>query len=314
MRSIIFLFKIPFVFLLCFLFYFQFCLIYISFINIPVKNEKSVISYKNSKNPEDYDARVSSYYNYFPSRQSIRNTYGKNNVKFKYIFEKGKERDISHCFLFSIGYREDLVLNQMVDFESFFHKDIIRIPIYDEYRKTANKIVITLHLLDQMTIPFKFVIKSDDDIFLKINKIIPLLHHFKKENVFIGSIINKGIPIRNVNHKWYVSKEDYPYDFYKPYMQGFCYIFRRSILNTITKRHYTVPLIPMEDIHISYLVTESGYNLSDAKFLRYCTNFHGCKDSHSIDIGRNLLRRKYILNLHKKEYSWLCMQLFFKLV
>ncbi|KAF1741571.1 hypothetical protein MXB_3196, partial [Myxobolus squamalis] len=252
-----------------------------------ITHTSDVFNY-NCKNNAETVIFVISDPNNYALRQNIRNSYGKNNVKFKYMFENGTQRDISHCFLFSIGYREDIVLNNMVDFESFIYNDIIRIPIYDTYRKTANKIVLTLYLLDQMEIPFKFVIKTNDYIFLKINKLIPLLHNLKNENVFFGYVSNNAQPIRIANHKWYVSKEDYPYDVYKPYVLGSCYIFRRSILNTIIRRHYKVPLIPMEDIHISYLVTESGYNLTDLRSLYYCYMADGCKNSLIIDIGRNL--------------------------
>ncbi|KAF1744172.1 hypothetical protein MXB_4400 [Myxobolus squamalis] len=322
MRSCKFFFKRLLLLLLLILLYQQFSLLYYSVILIPVGFQKVKITNKSLEAPKEIsksypDHKISEFYDYFPSRisleksfknyllrQDIRNSYGKNNVLFKYAFENEKLANISHCFLFSIGYRDDLVINQQVDFESFTHRDIVRVPIYDEYRKTANKIILTLYLLDQMEIPFKFVLKTDDDIFLKINKIIPLLHNLKDDNVFIGHVVHNSIPIRDSSNKWYVSKEDYPSKYYKPYLMGSCYIFRRTIIDTIAKKHYTVPLIPMEDIHVSYLVTGSGYYLSDSRHFYHCNSFYQCKDSYIVDMGRNLFRRKYIMSRFKQDFAY----------
>ncbi|KAF1743102.1 hypothetical protein MXB_2961 [Myxobolus squamalis] len=250
----------------------------------------------NCKNNAETVIFVLSDPNNFLLRQDIRNSYGKNNVKFKYMFENGEKQNISHCFLFSIGYREDIDINNNVDFEAFIYKDIIRIPTYEEYRNIVNKVIITLYLLDKMEIPFKFVLKTDDDIFLMINKIIPLIHNLKNESVFVGHVINGAIPIRNSNHKWYVSKEEYPNDFYESYLQGSCYIIRRSILNTVIKRHETVPLISIEDIYISSLVTGSGFEVTDSIFFTYCNYLDDCENSYIIDLGRHLVERNFIIN------------------
>ncbi|KAF0985446.1 hypothetical protein HZS_1216, partial [Henneguya salminicola] len=54
-------------------------------------------------------------------REDIRNTYGKNHVKYKYKLNSKNlnSSKISHCFLFSIGYINDLLVNQQVDYEAF---------------------------------------------------------------------------------------------------------------------------------------------------------------------------------------------------
>ncbi|KAF0990677.1 hypothetical protein HZS_4186 [Henneguya salminicola] len=239
-------------------------------------------------------------------REDIRNTYGKNRVKYKYNFNPKniKNNNISHCFLFSIGYRHNPKVNLKVDFEAYIKKDILRIPVIDQYRKTANKIILTLYLLDKMKISFKFILKSDDDIFLKINDIIPYLNTLKESDLFIGKVLIGNKAIRNKNHKWYVGKSSHSNSYYEPYVNGACYILRRNIIDSVVKRHYTVPLIPMEDIHISYLVTGLGYKLTDSKLFIYCSGNSKCTDSFIVDIGRNIQKRRSFIKEFKDSIEY----------
>ncbi|KII72684.1 Beta-1,3-galactosyltransferase 1 [Thelohanellus kitauei] len=234
-------------------------------------------------------------------RQHIREKYGMNDND-NYSPSDTESGNVYHCFLFSIGYRDDVALNQQVDYEAYIHKDIIRVPILDEYRETAHKIILTLYLLDRMNHSFKYALKSDDDIFLRINKIIPDLRKLGKKHVFIGHKIVGAIPIRNNTHKWFVDEKDYPGDIYNPYLNGPCYIMRRSIIRDVSIAHYNTTLIPMEDIHISYLVSGLGYDLTDSPHYYHCLHFIFCKNSYIVDVGRNLFRRNYIWKRLKKDF------------
>ncbi|KII72682.1 Beta-1,3-galactosyltransferase 1 [Thelohanellus kitauei] len=253
----------------------------------------SVIDY-NCRDDAEVVIFIISDPNHYLLRQDIRETYGKNHVSYKYSFSEALPRNVSHCLLFSIGYRDDITLNQQVDYEAYIYNDIIRIPIFDVYRETAHKIIFTLHLLDRLKHNFEYVLKSDDDIFLKINKIIPDLHYLEKKHVFIGHLVEGATPIRNKNNKWYVSEDDFSEDVYAPYLMGSCYIFRRSIIQNLTIAHYNTTLIPMEDVHISYLVTSLGYNLTNSPHYHHCINFLDCKNSYIVDMGRNMFRRNYL--------------------
>ncbi|KII69193.1 Beta-1,3-galactosyltransferase 1 [Thelohanellus kitauei] len=239
--------------------------------------------------------------NHYLIRQDIRATYGKNHVNYKYAFSKTHKKNISHCCLYSIGYRDDIAVNQQVDYEAYTHRDILRIPVLDAYRETANKIILTPYLLDQMNNSFEYVLKSDDDTFLKINKIIPYLQNLEKEHVFIGHKWIEGPAIRNKSHKWYVSEDDHPGDVFKPYLSGSCYIFRRNIIHNVSLEHYRTSLIPMEDIHISYLVSNLGYNITNSPYFYYCTNYSQCNHSYAVQIGHDLFVRKMLYKFLKAD-------------
>lgn len=98
-------------------------------------------------------------------RKQIRSTFAKNLKKFKYEKIGNKTKDYSHCFLFSIGYKNFEDIDRKVDEEYSIYKDIIRIPLHDVYSKLVYKVIATLHALDQTGANFEMVLKIDDDIY-----------------------------------------------------------------------------------------------------------------------------------------------------
>lgn len=235
-------------------------------------------------------------------RRNIRESFGNNKKKYKYENLGNKTINNYHCTIFSIGYLNDPNLNQVVDYESFIYRDILRIPIFEEYHLTVHKIILTLFLLNQVTYNFKNIIKINDDILLKINKLIPYIMGINKNEVFVGEVIKNQIPERDPKQKWYVSETEYPANVFKPFLNGACYVLNRSIINDIVEKHYSLKTIPIENIHISYLVTESGYSLSNSNYIWQCIKAD-CEKSYVIDIGRDSFLRKILLDKYRKEYE-----------
>lgn len=239
----------------------------------------------------------------FLLRRDIRESFGKNNKKFKYENLGKNAANYSHCLLFSIGYKKDQNINQMVDYESYINKDIIRIPLLDGYYKLSQKVILTLHVLNQMESNFEMIFKTDDDMFLKINKLVSYILSLDKNIVFIGDLLKSENPIRNPRHKNYISYEDYSDDHFKPFLRGAGYAIRRSIITDIVNRHYMVHSIPNEDVHIGHLVQYFGYNLTHSNRLQYCGEYFYCRQSYIFNIGKKYFRRRYVLKIHKKEYE-----------
>ncbi|KII64751.1 Beta-1,3-galactosyltransferase 1 [Thelohanellus kitauei] len=263
-----------------------------------IRYVKSVFNYNCPKETEVVILIISDPTHYL-IRHNIRETYGKNRASYHYTFSNPILINLKYYFLFSVGYRDDIALNQQVDLEAHIYNDIIRVPIFDTYREMAHKIIFTLYLLDKTNRSFEYVLKTDDDIFLKLNKIVPYLHSLEKNHVFIGYKAVGFIPLRDINNKWYVSERDYPNDVYEPFLLGFCYIFRRNIIQELTMAHYNSSLILMEDIHISYLVTSLGYNLTHSPDFQYCTDLITCQKSFLMDIGRDLRKRNLFWTILK---------------
>lgn len=271
-----------------------------------IKHTKKIFNYSCKPNARVVILIISSPYNYI-LRKNIRESFGKNNKNFKYENLRklrNLQHNYSHCLLFSVGYTKDRNINKQIDLESFKNKDLIRIPILEDYRELSHKVILTLHLLNQISTNFEMILKSDDDMFIKINKMIPYLLNVDKNEVILGEILWKSPVIRDPSLKWYVSKEDYPYPVYKPYINGPCYAIRRSIIDEIVKKHYKVKTIPMEDVHISYLIKSAGYKLTDSNRFYFYTNITWAKSSYMLYMGNDIEARNEMLAELQKEYEY----------
>ncbi|KII64985.1 Beta-1,3-galactosyltransferase 1 [Thelohanellus kitauei] len=229
----------------------------------------------------------------FYLRQSIRDTFGKNSQRSHGLNDSKSAKD--HCTLFSVGYTSDFQLNQRLDWETYTMGDIIRVPLIESYRELAHKIILTLFLFNKINGSFQYILKIDDDVFVRIHKLMPYIRSLTESQVFIGHVAKGYKRFKDPKHKWYVSDLDYPGDVYKPYVLGFSELFRRNIIEILAAQHYKTRLIPMEDIHISYLVTKLGYNLTNEPRFHYCINHKHCLNRFVVDIGKNVERRNKII-------------------
>lgn len=258
--------------------------------NASCKNNTKIVVLVNS-DPLNYDLR-----------KDIRESFGNNQKKYKYEDPANLMTNSSHCFIYIIGYTDDKNLNQKVDFESFSKKDIIRIPILEDYHNKSHKVILALHLINQISTNFEMVLKTEDDIFIKVNKMVPFAMGIEKELVFIGEKMYNVRTERNPNNFRFVSEEEYSDYRLKPYIAEFFYIVRRNIINDIVTKHYSVKTFPLEDVHISYLVEKCGYGLSDVLEIHFCDDPDDCENSYVFSFGRDVEKRKIILKDYQSEY------------
>ncbi|KII69896.1 UDP-GalNAc:beta-1,3-N-acetylgalactosaminyltransferase 1 [Thelohanellus kitauei] len=250
---------------------------------------------KNCKSNSKVVIMIISHPRNFLLRQDIRRSYGKNRVNFNYEFAEN-DPNISHCTFFSIGYLDDTQLNEQVDLETHIYEDIIRVPLLEDYRRTAHKIILTYFLLNMLTNTFDFILKTDDDIFLKINQIIPYLSRLKQTDVFIGHKIYFAFAIRDKTNKWHLSYEEHPDRWLGVYLMGSCYVIRRSIIQNLVMLHNHSRMMGMEDVYISNLVKKMGFQITNSPHLYHCNRYFGCKNSYIIDMGLNPITRQYVIN------------------
>ncbi|KII64988.1 Beta-1,3-galactosyltransferase 1 [Thelohanellus kitauei] len=272
-----------------------------SLIDQMVLHTKSVFE-KNCHDTTELVVFIISGPHNFDMRQNIRNALGKDSPH-SHVLNNSKPTK-EHCTLFSIGYTSDVRLNQQVDWEAYTKGDVIRVPLIESYRETAHKIILTLFLLNKMKGSFQYILKIDDDIFVRINKLLPYIRKLTESQVFIGHVAKNKGRVRDPKHKWYVSDLDYPDKVYKPYVLGFSELFRRNIIDRLAAQHSKTHLIPMEDIHISYLVNKLGYNLTNEPRFYYCNNPQNCRNRFVVDIGKNIQNRnKLIASIQSEQDS-----------
>ncbi|KAF1744103.1 hypothetical protein MXB_1278 [Myxobolus squamalis] len=133
----------------------------------------------------------------------------------------------------------------------------------------ATKIITALELLQLSKLKFKYILKSDDDVYIDFENLLPFVY-FNQNINFGGHVFEKLGTRRNANDKWFLSKAEYPSDVIPYVVLGVANILNRAIIDKLLEFHRLVPILPMEDIYITELVLKSGFNLTDIPHLKYC--------------------------------------------
>lgn len=89
----------------------------------------------------------------------------------------------------------------------------------ENYYKITSK-VLSIFQYGVQNVSAKFIMKCDDDSFVNIKKILPKLHTIADKPAVVMGTPLRGKPIRDETHKWYLSKEEYPDEFFPRYLEG----------------------------------------------------------------------------------------------
>lgn len=132
--------------------------------------------------------------------------------------------------VFLVGNPSNQNQTEKLQNESKIFNDIVQEDFMDTYANLTLKTVMAFKWSAKYCPQAKFLLKIDDDILVNSYYLKNYLHAVKqKENsTSDGTLKNTFMCLRHVNttvirnttHKYYVSKEDYKEDVYKPYCSG----------------------------------------------------------------------------------------------
>lgn len=213
---------------------------------------------------------VNSYAGNVANRDDIRTLHGNHTHKFRYMFQKNISWDIaSHCTLFAVGITDNKTLNRMVEFEASSEKDVILLPTPDKYRKMAEKLMTLYKILKDATLSFQYILKSDDDVYLDFEKLLPFI--YSSSIIPFGGHVMSNLPTRrNPNDKWYLSEDEYPSPVISKVVLGVANLMHRTLIEKILRVHRYSRPISMEDIYITELVLKANFTIKHISFLEYC--------------------------------------------
>ena len=129
---------------------------------------------------------------------------------------------------FFLGRATEPEMNDKLAKEAEELGDIIFVDMDEAYysiiRKTAGIMSYTAH-----NVKSDFVMKCDDDTYVRVDRVLGLLANQSPENLYMGLISGRATPIRNPDSKWYVPPKLYPGSFYPPFAHGPGYIVSHDL-------------------------------------------------------------------------------------
>lgn len=187
--------------------------------------------------------------------------------------------------LFFLGRRSQNI-NQAVGSESRRHGDIIVGDFNDSYRNLTVKTVSVMRWVLQFCSSAKYILKSDDDMFINVKTLLESLHNAVHKRFLMGRIIARAKPWRNRRTKYYVSKKDYPSVWFPTYLSGTAYVISADLLPDLYQEALLTSPIALEDVFITGIVAQKvdALHVFNPHFGVYVDDVSDCKLQSLISI------------------------------
>ncbi|XP_053391641.1 beta-1,3-galactosyltransferase 1-like [Mercenaria mercenaria] len=248
-------------------------------------NNKSICKNDAPDKTIDILILISTVSDHFETRQTLRSTWlnytRKNTANVRYVFLLGDRSDYGA---------------QMSDIkENAKYKDIIKGSFIDTYRNLTYKTILGLKWAVSFCSTAKFVLKTDDDVYVNIPNILKLINNKKEDldKALVGHCTSIQAVERRVSSKSYIPKNIYTNDMYLPFCSGTGYISSMDLIKDIYKVSINVTFFPLEDVYIGMCAKVLSAKLIDIKGFKSDTS----KRNHCI------LKDKNVYTIHNVSSS-----------
>lgn len=188
-------------------------------------------------------------------RDTIRKTwltYAKNN---------SADSNVRYAFL--LGAPSDPAMDIKVKEEFDIFKDILQEDFKDAYSNLTYKTMMAFKWASTKCKHAKFVMKTDDDMYVNIPNILRTLqaNKDKLQTQVGGACHKKAQPIRDSRSKWYASKRSFPGSHYPGFCSGTGYVTSMNVATKVFEVSRQVPFFHLEDVYVALCIKKLGYSL-----------------------------------------------------
>ncbi|XP_014480263.1 PREDICTED: beta-1,3-galactosyltransferase 1-like isoform X2 [Dinoponera quadriceps] len=181
------------------------------------------------------------------ARVAIRNTWAN-----KYNLDHSYNSAVKIAFL--LGQTDNDTLNNLIVEESSQYNDIVQERFFDTYNNLTLKSVMMLKWVTSNCDQAKYLMKTDDDMFVNIPLLLQTLRKLPQTTeTLLGSLICNARPILDPKNKWYTPKYMYPEKTYPNYLSGTGYVMSTSVASKLYQAALVTPLLHLEDVYITGL-------------------------------------------------------------
>lgn len=183
-----------------------------------------------------------------PERQAIRQTWLRDvgGVSLR------RESNVSSVAIFFFGLPESKEANDILRQEASVYGDIVQYNFKDTYRNLTIKTMLIFDHIIKTCPQAGVIVKTDDDTWLNIPRLVSRFDSIRKNSTAIfGCIIAHSKPIRDPEHRWYISYEEYPQDTFLDYVNGPGYVLSMSAAKKAFDVCTDTALMPFEDLYFT---------------------------------------------------------------
>lgn len=174
---------------------------------------------------------------------------------------------------FFTGLHKNSQVNFQLWRESQAYGDMQLMPFVDYYSLISLK-TIAICTMGTKILPAKYIMKTDDDAFVRIDEVLSSLKQKVSDGLLYGLISFESKPQRDRDNKWFISAEEWPHESYPPWAHGPGYIISRDIAKFVVQAHQKrdLKLFKLEDVSMGIWIKnfkEHGHKvqyISDERF------------------------------------------------
>ncbi|XP_052278245.1 beta-1,3-galactosyltransferase 1-like isoform X3 [Dreissena polymorpha] len=187
----------------------------------------------------------------FLRRASIRETWA-NHRMFR-------NHTIRIAFL--VGRPEKDSTQVLIEHESVMHKDIIQGNFMDSYRNLTHKGVLGFRWVSEYCSHAKYVVKTDDDVFLNVFKMFEKIDtnvFNKQKHIWCPVRQNGTSEIQREKGKWKIDASLFPNMKHYPvtYCNGYFVILTGDLISSLYEASRTTPFFWIDDVYLFGLLVD----------------------------------------------------------
>ena len=180
---------------------------------------------------------------HFEARTAIRQTWG----------HYGQRKDIS--ILFILGSTSNVKIEKILQREEDMYGDMIRGNFVDSYSNLTLKTISILEWVDLYCSEVHFILKTDDDMFINVPRLLSFINKHKKDkNIIFGRLARRWKPIRNKKSKYYVSQAQYKLPIFPDFTTGPAYLLSSDVVRSLYEGALNQTYLKLEDVFITGIV------------------------------------------------------------
>jgi hypothetical protein len=181
------------------------------------------------------------------------------------------------------------------------YDDIIRGRFVDSYNNLTLKTISMLEWVDQHCPKASFILKTDDDMFINVPKLLQFIEKKQADKRTIyGRLAKKWKPIRNKKSKYYVSLEQYKPATFPPFTTGPAYLLTRDCVRDLYEKALNETYLKLEDVYTTGIVAQAVgiKRVHVNEFLNRRIAFNACNIKKAVSL--HMIKPPEELDLWKK--------------
>jgi len=194
-------------------------------------------------------AYIHSAVDHYKRRMIIRQTWGNSayyDVNIRLVFVMGAK----------VSDGSNSEIQQALYFEAEQYADIVQENFDDTYRNLTYKGIAALKWISNYCSHAKFVVKTDDDIFVNSFALLKRLSRLvrqEKTSGFLMCLVWKNMVVMRQG-KWKVDESEWKDSTYPTYCSGSAFILSMDVALKLYKISYQVPFFWVDDFYITGLL------------------------------------------------------------